>query len=385
MLLSASIKQNKFMNLVVQTAISASDCAAFSLDVYFKVDDPKRPAMPAGWSVFAESKDLASDYFGRCYIKHLASQPNKLLVVFAHRGKRFDEDKEFLSGFNKALRTIPEAFQDAKKFISETEQALVADRDSATIYRLQTGHSLGAMIAEMMSVGATITPTITFENPGSKSIMHKYLKQQNVNSDEINKIFFQLKRTSVTYLADINFINTCHEQVGNSWQLLDLSHHDVVEGKFPQIPNADYKLNPHYFSYSLCEHQMEKIYDYCKANGAVEYVQYPVGLWQGYSAYLNPARKAYWDEYITMIWNAHDRIRETYQSIEYYAPVFYLNLKQVYEDSLTKSVEQIMKISNTKLGLFKPFLKSGDINLAECFTFEKEPENQANSQGCSIM
>lgn len=89
-----------------------------------------------------------------------------------------------------------------------------------------TGHSLGAVIAEVLG------GTVTFENPGSKNICKQVIIQNRLDMGETsaeasigaNQYIAERAQKSVSYNADVNMINTCNEQLGKVFRLVDLPY-----------------------------------------------------------------------------------------------------------------------------------------------------------------
>lgn len=386
--------KNKTMNKLAPDSISVFECAAFSLDVYEELNSPARLPLPPGWKVFADSPASTTGYCGRCYIKNFDSPSGPYWVVFAHRGTVLNEFRTILASLDVALGNIPSQIDPAARFVINTQRALLSqfeNLDLSNVYGMHTGHSLGGVIADVMAVGLNITPTVTFENPGSKPIICKYLHKNGLSDEQIQDVLLELKESCETYLADVNLINTCNEQVGESWRMhLPWKYGAGRDGAMLPI-TSDYRTNPYYLMYTVLHHRIDTIYEYCKQDGAVQSVQYPVGFKQGYSAYLNPlSRKEYWDGYLARIWATHPNFREDFGDIENYRQVFYLTLTQTYNDSLAKLLERKSSLTNSGFGLFNLPDKRDDLAIEDFFMINKDEEiveslNETSSKRCAIM
>ncbi len=167
-------------------------------------------------------------YFGRAYYNKKNDQ-----IIIAHRGtdldfkineltsnqisisldggdlmkvlKDMDDDYDILNG------EIPmQQFEAAQHFIKEVKAAYQKQYNSEPEI-IHTGHSLGAVLAELCAVKDD-SKAITFESPGSKP-----LALQLVDSEELN-----IENADITtYNAEPNKINTLHEHLGKVVLLYD--------------------------------------------------------------------------------------------------------------------------------------------------------------------
>lgn len=159
-------------------------------------------------------------YFGRAYVNEAANQ-----LILAHRGTDIDidseEDAQGISinlddgkfwdilndlddDYDIYYGNIPEQqFKAALAFTKKTEAAYL-EKYGKKPEIIHTGHSLGAVLAELCAVKNQCR-AVTFESPGTKPLVEKLEAEEKLN----------LKKVDITiYNAEPNSINTLHEQIG---------------------------------------------------------------------------------------------------------------------------------------------------------------------------
>ena len=188
------------------------------------------------------------------------------------------------------------------------------------VYCLQTGHSLGAVMADILCCvflnnGAQMK-SITFENPGSKPIIVDLFRKSGVQDDKIYKYLAIIRNFCNSYQADVNIINTTNEQLGIIWRLESLPYnYDLDRGPILQI-SSNYYLNLYYILYTvLDQHQIIRTYEYLKENGVVSSIENPRNHVEGYIEYLDGSkRKKYWENYFQILWNEYEGLRKDYEN-----------------------------------------------------------------------
>jgi hypothetical protein len=312
-----------------------AECAALSLDVYMHKD---RPPLPSGWTLF-RYQEYPNDYAAACYVKN---DPNPTQVVFAHRGTQinFNNVKDDLE---ISLGKIPETLKSVYSFLNETyklfSEKYPGDKSRYTTFAI-TGHSLGGVLAELcITYNYSILsffPIITFENPGSKPLIIKYYKDQGVADTYIEFVLSNTLRNCRNYVAGVNLINTCNDQVGRTFRINtpDYEVYTPLEPfgtpSFP--PPPAYFLNLLYMgAYTLEQHEMKKILGYLMEGRSVIEVDNPIGFQAGYIEYLNPLNTKYWDNFFKKVWDAAPLIHLKYHDYEEFKIHCYSELTPVYE------------------------------------------------------
>ena len=193
----------------------------------------------------------------------------------------------------------------------------------AKIPQYNTGHSLGAVLAELLCCNSGgMLPTVTFENPGTSTIINNWLTAHNTPANIKMEILGNMYTHCQTYLSDVNLINTCDAQLGKAFRLSQLPYDYTVLNRMMAIIPADYKLNLNYFYYTvLDQHKIAKIHTYLAANGAIDVIQqFSVGFSNGYKVFLGAERKIYWQGYAQEIWDTTPELHDKYKTFtEYYA------------------------------------------------------------------
>jgi len=219
--------------------LTPRDYAAFALEVY------NRPVvLPSGWLGVATNElyDIVGDgYHGTAYRK--GSQ-----IVIAHRGTDsicgtdFEDVAFGIGAFNIPPDQLDLALEFTRKVATEFPECTI---------EAHTGHSLGAAIAELMCV-LEMSEAVTFESPGTKSIMENWLSQNFlINGIPIPELAVTYANSHViSYNAAPNWINTDNTHVGK--KIVGLRPpFDVLKSGTIYFYNPD--------SFTLQQHSMEGI------------------------------------------------------------------------------------------------------------------------------
>lgn len=310
----------------LQQVASVYECACLAHDVYYDANDPKRPPLPHGWVRFLDSKMFANPYFGACYIKNT---PNAPVIVYAHRGTDPTVIGTVLNALKIANETLPDQVNCAGRFIKLVGEKLEEkykneNREPAFI---NVGHSLGAVLSDFITMTYfPNSPSITFENPGSKKIIKdvqiKKAQNDGIPPYKINEMLQELDyeilpSTMRAYQGNVNLINSCNAQSGKTYRL-DLPYKFNLPASEMRIMTENPLLNTNYLAYTLQQHGIDGICDYLKTGKKITQVDsQPVGFNQSYAEYLNYAnRKAYWDDYQKTIWQGSQYIRNLFNNDE---------------------------------------------------------------------
>lgn len=313
------------------------DCAEFSMDIY-----NEKINGVLGWALIS-AVSLPDGYAGACYAKR---EGNNCVLLFVHRGTILNF-KNLLADLEIAMGEIPFTYATAWNFVLYSIEKFVETiphwkkKQEPLIEFVQTGHSLGAVLAELVDSYIDqylrekydITPyhrCITFESPGSKPI---------ADTIQIHHPELIPSPNALTYQAGVNFINSCNEQLASVMRLTDLPYNYDSEAEKPSLPIfSDFWTNPYYLlGYTLDQHSIRNIYEYLKKGGDCEGSATPAGFEAGYANYLNPNRKSYWDGFIVYIWDHNPEIREEYHTIDKYIPEFYRLLQIYHRESKTEA------------------------------------------------
>ena len=300
------------------------ECAALALDVYRDAD---RPSLPTGWTLYLDYTPNKGDngYFGACYINaHDIPEYGKVLnsVVFAHRGTILSVD-DLIADITLAIGDIPDQYGNAKIFYDSTVAKLKNDFPlmSGVIEYLitQIGHSLGAIIAEIMRVAtveshAFLVPqkSVSFESPGSKPILKTMIQNGALPSNALDTA----NQYCYVVQTHFNVINTCNIQVSDIYTIDIPFNLGVIDGPITIVP-SEYYLNYYYLAgYSFSDqHKIKNIYNYLSnsENYATYYGEWPSGFENGYAAYRNISSQfEYWCAYIKNCWDTHPEIQFAY-------------------------------------------------------------------------
>lgn len=339
------------------------ECAALALDVY-RGDD--RPPLPHGWRIYLDYKPSPDDkgYFGACYIKEFDMlNIGKILtdIVFAHRGTILST-KDLIADLSLALGEVPDQYTNAKKFYDDTvvklKESYPTIAHSIESIITQVGHSLGAIIAEIICAATFYIETlltrraVSFESPGSKQMIESMIKKKSLppNALEI------AKKNCYIIQTHVNIINACNEQV-NDVNTLDIPFdYKVSYGPISILPSEYFENYYYIIGYSLLDqHKIQHIYNYLKKEGKPSFAgQWPFGFESGYSHYKKLGLDQYWNLYIRICWNTNPFVRWEYGYV--YDNYYNYFIKEYLSDSitldkLTKSFDG-PRLFSTELGDF---------------------------------
>ncbi|HSW71148.1 MAG TPA: hypothetical protein VLH77_04130 [Gammaproteobacteria bacterium] len=281
---------------------SYDETSTFSLIAY---DDWLRPSkpLPAGWSYLIKSSpNLQADgYLGVSFIKCSEQQGQKsCTVAIAHRGTTlaiFDLYEDLLVFLEKT----PDYFDNALQFVSEVRSYVQNHFSEKNPLILNTGHSLGALLAELIQAADSSFRMYTsaYDTPGSKTMIDQLVGRHLLP----RTAFENMKRHTSYYFTTVNAINTCNPQLG---PLIDAplyeinsAHEDFSNAPINQMSPPG--LTYYFWNYSLAAHAISHFY-HPKGLFMVQ-ANWPAGLRTGYHVYLSPIRYGqYWDDYMNYAW-----------------------------------------------------------------------------------
>lgn len=334
------------------SSITNFECVALSLDVY---GGDNRPELPPRWTRF-KSHSSISGYHGVCYVRDVdAEQPT--CIVFAHRGTT--NFTNLISDLQIALEWIPMGAaaihtlieKVKKKFLKKYETEEVAHKKLGNVPIISTGHSLGAILSNLM-ITMTYIPSFTYENPGAKNAMITFAKKNNISELDIQGWLQRFSGFSQVDQAGINFINSCHEQFTSNILRRPIEY--SYNGLKDLTINPHYLLNQYYImDHTLDQHPIERMYHHIKTRNTTSASEHPWGLKAAYAYYLKPSHEDYWRGYAQRLWQIYnDSLIKEYSYYNAYEKFFMSNLQKTWEEAKSIIDKKDMIISDSRYSLF---------------------------------
>lgn len=313
-------------------------------------------------------------YYGACFVRVDEFEGKKSVdIVFSHRGTILNLNN-IIDDLRIVLGYPPETYKVALNYITNTINELARQYGANAINCIEnTGHSLGGVIADLLSLKLYATMSsqydfysTTFECPGSKAATLAYIKKGELP----NKVLGFAKEYCQNFVNDINIINCCQEQVGINNKLLPQTYDFHYGRRALAIPDQSNCLKNFYylFTYVADQHRIIKIYESIKDEADWEEdIPYPVGVGNSYRAYLDyKSRQHYWDSYMKELWKTDPKQREDFKGkYKNYVLHFIDRLDQLKRQVLDKDYTTILSDS-TKLssfGLFPKIVKNAEPEL----------------------
>lgn len=165
----------------------------------------------SGWEMLCTSEGSDFGYKAVCLVNRETKE-----VHIASAGTIPSEPHDLLDDVRLLFGHSPNKLHPLKTFINKVIASLGGDAATAGYQFSTSGHSLGAVVAdltglELISRGIKTKGSITFENPGSE----KVLEDRKIFSGPINnQQFEQFRSDSKVYNAKPNFINRTANQFG---------------------------------------------------------------------------------------------------------------------------------------------------------------------------
>ena len=202
---------------------------------------------PSGWEILTQSDELSNfkgGYFGVAFWNRNTNQ-----IIVAHKGTQ-NNSIDLFNDFQIVVKDTPSEFYSAIYFMNKVKQK-AAEQGIRNPEYYNTGHSLGALLAEL--VGATFqTPVIDFESPGGYDYIKDFQK---------NALTFAQANT-FTYNARPNAINTWNSHVGSTYEvdpLLSIENKNTDEFGTPVFRS--------YVDFTKQQHAIDGIVSLCSAEG----------------------------------------------------------------------------------------------------------------------
>lgn len=214
---------------------------ALMVDIAYKNNSSQINILPKGWKILFTSKEI-SNYEYKFQSVVFINKDEKQLVI-ADAGTRignysFKESfADLTADYDIFAHNIPKKFSvSAIKFCNEVIKTLGADIIDYQFHC--TGHSLGAVLAELTAVylGMHYYPvkSVTFDSPGSKPLVMKLIKASGKEFD-YSKLDIEI------YNSNPNFINNLNDQIGQVFQILidrDSAQAGTVSSYFSSLINS---------------------------------------------------------------------------------------------------------------------------------------------------
>jgi hypothetical protein len=144
---------------------------------------------------------------------------------------------------------VTKQFAFADLFYSRLKETLKKQKIDFDGYKCSyTGHSLGAILAEVMAWQNNKSKAVTFESPGTKKFIEN-LEKGNV---------FNFKGFKITsYLSAPNVVNTAKPHVGTLIRIFPNSQHPstIIKNK----PNGILSWFSHYSQQTTAQHNLDSI------------------------------------------------------------------------------------------------------------------------------
>lgn len=293
-------------------AANQAVCSTFALNVY---QDNNIKPIPDGYQLLCDCPpEMQQDnYFGQAYYSTSSIGSGIVEVVIAHRGTELNFGN-IVDDLLLALKIAPEAYElSSKPFTDYVEKLIRTKFPSSNFIFVHTGHSLGAIHAELCTayqypkvriIDAVVC--ISFESPGSKPIINAL-----VEKGELNKNLYMLPFLITTENADVNVITCCNEHITQP-NMCPVGYDIGTLKSFP-IDKLDWVLK-----FSLDQHKMIKMYNYWhrtekNPNIEVKKSTWPVGFDAGYQYYKTYSNHPlYWDSVLTKYWDDNPDLQSAY-------------------------------------------------------------------------
>lgn len=385
----------------LEAATTPFEAATFSLIVYDDWNNPSKP-IPAGWAYYHRVRDnlMIDGYYGASFLKKEFNSHGKLAnceVFVAHRGTTvsiLDYYEDFLILINK----VPGYYNNARSFVDEVIEFAHNDCKNVGIDIIQTGHSLGGLLSELVVASGKYPDMFThvFDTPGAKSIITGLVEDK-----QLSYRITVIPGEDIAYdFSQPNAINTCNEQ----WPSYNMIYaHEFLFEDFAQSNLATSSAvlglpgSVYYFRYfTLNQHKMENFYLYWeKLWNSIEDKKrqhiyksfrnsdWPIGFYAGlknYYSYNSSYMNNYWKTAIAYIWNNNSGIRLIYKNdFNKFKDDYYKKLDAVTTASLNKNVEYDnssltypLEISNKKPSLDKKYYDNLSNIIMHSYTGHKE-------------
>lgn len=260
-------------------------------------------------------------YYGALYVDN-AQNPKAAWI--AHRGTQNIES--FFEDIPVFMEKAFSQLSSAKIFDNYVRYKYTKDNPSLAGHIRETGHSLGAVIASVMTYshyrysGGYLEPDtencITYENPGSREIVHTYISQMDMKKTDRDLLFnaidgfYRILETDI--FSETNGINTLNDQMGYEYFQGGGTYFNEMSDNYFSIPFVfipNPLLSPLYIRHTLLTHRIGKIVEHFKSYPHVSSINppRPHGLKNGFMHFIDYSNDTYaevgyiWHDYILHI------------------------------------------------------------------------------------
>ncbi|MCL5261348.1 MAG: ankyrin repeat domain-containing protein [Gammaproteobacteria bacterium] len=338
--------------------------STFALVVYDDWQQPSKP-IPPKWSYLLKlpANLQTNGYYGEsficCHILESAPRGRTCYVAIAHRGTRatWDAYDDFYEDFSIAFGKEPyQYYMNALSYVDLVKKYVDSQYPGSeyNIYYSQTGHSLGAILAELIVASGYFTQTWdskVFDSPGVVPIIQH---MQGL----LPKDAFERVKNGVRYdFSGANTINTFNEQISPPSINLEFEHEDFEKHKIPLSKIGSPGMIYYFFDYTQNQHQMINFYDKWHSNtsGSKTIVYnkdftWPIGFDAGYRYFISTddiCRGQYWNSYMAYMWAHSPGIHDLYKNFSDFAIDFKKHLKDGVNSSNFFAGEPINNNYNT--------------------------------------
>lgn len=289
--------------------------------------------------------------------------------IFVVRGTIITNFRNIVNDIDILCNDVPSSVIQAQKYFmqgalsirSQGNPYVAKSFDTVPLYIV--GHSLGAIVAACIYADCSVSPhknevfLAAFETPGAADIVRKHLiSHWKMNDFVAVQHMRKLEENASNFLGAPSIINTFHQHMGDIFNIIHYDFDDSIVFPRTEIP-TNYLQNFYYLvSHTAQQHSIEdmiKIIKDFKDNpyregGAPIYstfrYPYPVGLRQGYHAYLYIADYVYWNDYFVWCWNNQSMDKSKYNN----------DINKFIPDKLIEVERAYNKTKENNLMFFKP-------------------------------
>lgn len=298
-------------------ALAVADEATFSLVTYDPWQKPSKP-LPKDWAYLLKlSANLQTNgYYGASFY-FCSTDKKDCWVVTAHRGTTavWNTYNDFTVAMGKEPYTY---YSNALKYDNSVQQYAKKKFGSTTnIHFEQTGHSIGAILAELLVATRGNEEGYVFDSPGSQPIVQTLINQKKLPADALTTI-----GNNVHYdFSGINALNTFNAQAATTHVY---TNYEFLPEDFKNIPLSTIGSpgKTYYFRYySLNQHSVLNFYNKWNHSSTTsaeinDAFTWPVGLDAGYKYYISTdsdSRQQYWSDYMLYMWKHNPALHTKYK------------------------------------------------------------------------